>query len=75
MDAGKAKVGSTNGLFKPPATRLARGIYPYFCMSRRANLAPTRDGLRMSRRDLGRLGEHQQWLAVVGNGRFVDDNA
>jgi len=41
MDTGKAKVGSTNGLFKPPATRLARGIYPFFCMSRRANLAPT----------------------------------
>jgi len=32
MDAGKAKVGSTNGLFKPPATRLARGRYPYFCI-------------------------------------------
>jgi hypothetical protein len=37
--------------------------------------APARDRLRMSRRNLGRLGEHEKRLAVVGNGRFVNDNA
>src|SRR6266853_269363 len=74
MDAGKAKVGSTNGLFKPSGhAASARDIplLPY--VSARQSRAD-RDRLRMSRRDLGRFGEHQQWLAVVGICRFVDDD-
>src|SRR6266853_463325 len=74
MDAGKAKVGSTNGLFKPSGhAASARDIPLLLYVSARQSRAD-RDRLRMSRRDLGRFGEHQQWLAVVGNCRFVDDD-
>jgi hypothetical protein len=41
MDAAKGKVGSTNGLFKPSGHAASARIYPFFGMSRRANLAPT----------------------------------
>jgi hypothetical protein len=41
MDAGKGKVGSTNGLFKPSGHAASAREIPLFCMYRRANLAPT----------------------------------
>src|SRR6202790_2559275 len=72
MDAVRRRWGRPAASSSRLATRQARRIQPCFRMSRRANLAPARDRLRMSRRDLRRLGEHQQWLAVVGNRRFVD---
>src|ERR1700732_529045 len=73
MDAAKGRWGRPTASSSRPATRLARGNTPSYVVSARQSRAD-RDRLRMSRRDLGRLGEHQQWLAVVGNCRFVDND-
>src|ERR1700676_797899 len=73
MDAAKGRWGRPTASSSRPATRLARGNTPSCVVSARQSRAD-RDRLGMSRRDLGRLGEHQQWLAVVGNCRFVDDD-
>src|SRR3977135_3220159 len=74
MDAGKGKVGSTNGLFKPSGHAANAPETPLLLYVSARQSRADRDRLRMSRRDLGRFGEHQQWLAVVGNCRFVNDD-
>jgi hypothetical protein len=40
-----AKVGSTNGVFKPSGRAANRARYNLLLMSRRANLAPARDSV------------------------------
>src|SRR5450755_1745136 len=55
------------------AQKRAKPLFP--CGSARNSRTGAKEHSGMSRRDLGRLGKHQQWLAIVGNGRFIDDDS